>query len=1374
MRKMYLWLLPVCLLLFTASVIQAQQIVANYDFNGSAKDVSANANHATIHGASLTQDRFGRANQAFLFSGSKSYLVADNSGQLQSPTISVSFWIRADEIPAQGEVYILSNGGWQDRWKISLPAHGKPIWTTHATACCSDLDIGDANALVVGEWTHVVMIHDGTKDKIYANGVLANEKDAAGDLSTTTRPLGIAYDPIDNDYFFKGALDEIIIYDAALSDVEVADLYAAQSATPVVTNDLVANYSFNGDLLDRSTSANHASGKDVSFIPDQFGFGKRAVHFDGIGSGVTASNSSDLNSATTTVSFWINATTLPASGESYIASFGGWQERWKISVPSHGKMVWTTHATSCCSDLDAGDANALVPGTWTHAVFVHDGTMDRIFVNGVLAAEKSSPGDLNSTTYPLGIGYDPIDVANYFDGSIDEFQVYNYALSDVEIGDLYAEQSSTVIDPDPLVLNIPFAGDMNDVSQFENNGESADASLTYDRFGYPNNAKSIDPGATSGLTVANSAQYNSDWMSASFWVRLNELPATGEVYLMSFGGWQERWKLSVPSHGKVVFTTYATSCCSDMDAGDGNELVPGEWMHVVAVHGTTQDKIFINGVLAAAKDVGGPLHHTTYPLGIGWDPIDKGSFINGDIDEARIYTHPLTDQEVADLYAEQSMAPVFAGDIVADYALNANAKDDSPYRNSGSISGATADADRFGRRNHSMNFNGAAGITADNSPQLNSASTSVSFWVNPNALPASGEAYLLSYGGWQERWKISLPSHGKAVWTTHATSCCSDLDAGDGNELVVGTWTHMVMVHDGTKDYIYVNGVLANEKDSPGDLNSTQYPLGIGYDPIDVANYFDGLLDDVQIYQIALTGQEVADLYAAQSADPGDPDMTAPDAPLGLEGSVSFTTVTLTWQPSTDGESGIAGYNVYQDGALIGTTEETTAVIADLTPLTSYEFGVSAIDFAGNESLPSFITLVSGMDETPDVTPPSTPANLMVSAGANSAVFSWDASTDDTGVNGYVTFVDGNYVDTLNAGTLSVFIGGLDPSTLYTFEVYAFDFAGNDSETAFITESTTEPIVTAEPGLVAHYPFEGNADDATPYNNHGAIGGNPVFEPVTNRPNAAGMSIVFDGDGDSVLAPNAVHLISDYTTVGFWIRVDGINLNDAEAYILDFGHWSERWKISLPQHTKIVWTTNGNNAQFPEFISDMDSKDGNELVPGFWWYVTMVHDGTDDIIYLDGVEVNRKPVPTKLNSTAFPLGMGNNPIEGGQYFEGSLDEVKIYNKALTSAEILQLYNTGTTTSIRDLQNELMNYIHILYPNPTTDELIIKHGFGTSQDLLIRIFDQSGRQVGSKRVAVGDMDSGYITLNVAGLANGVYNLNFVLGGDVLGSMPFVKQ
>ncbi|HRF42306.1 MAG TPA: hypothetical protein PK198_26125, partial [Saprospiraceae bacterium] len=131
----------------------------------------------------------------------------------------------------------------------------------------------------------------------------------------------------------------------------------------------------------------------------------------------------------------------------------------------------------------------------------------------------------------------------------------------------------------------------------------------------------------------------------------------------------------------------------------------------------------------------------------------------------------------------------------------------------------------------------------------------------------------------------------------------------------------------------------------------------------------------------------------------------------------------------------------------------------------------------------------------------------------------------------------------------------------------------------------------------------------------------------------------------------------------------------------------------------MVWTTNSNNAQFTNFISDMDSGDGNEMVLGFWWYVTMVHDGQFDIIYVNGQEVNRKPVICKLNSTGRPLCFGNNPIEGGQYFIGALDNVKIYNKALTASEISALFATGTSSAKEP--DFAAAYIESAFPNPAT-------------------------------------------------------------------------
>ena len=128
------------LLLFFAGIIglHAQTPVASYSFSGHAKDGSTYANHGSVNGASLVADRFGFANSALSFDGKQGGVTVSNAAHLQSASTTISFWVNVRTLPAQGEAYILSHGGWQERWKISLPAHGKPVFTTHAASCCSD------------------------------------------------------------------------------------------------------------------------------------------------------------------------------------------------------------------------------------------------------------------------------------------------------------------------------------------------------------------------------------------------------------------------------------------------------------------------------------------------------------------------------------------------------------------------------------------------------------------------------------------------------------------------------------------------------------------------------------------------------------------------------------------------------------------------------------------------------------------------------------------------------------------------------------------------------------------------------------------------------------------------------------------------------------------------------------------------------------------------------------------------------------------------------------------------------------------------------------------------------------------------------------
>lgn len=1368
MKQLIQPLLLTAALLCALSALHAQAPVAGYSFSGNAKDI--NGNNATVHAAQLTADRFGNANSAFLFDGTQGFLEAPNSPALNTDYTTVAFWANPTALPGQGEAYMISFGGWQERFKISLPSHGKCIWTTNASSGISDMDAGAGNELTPGAWKHLVFVHDGTKDRIYINGVQVAEKNVGGTLNASSKPLGIGYDAVDHGNFYNGALDEVMIFGSALSAVEIAALYTAQNTPPSVPAGILASYLFNGDLKDGSTYANHATALGAQPATDRFGFGNSAYQFvSSLGTGVVAPNSAHMNSANTTISFWIKPTAFVGGGEAYILSNGGWQERWKISLPNHGKPVFTTHSGgACCSDLDSGTPLQL--NQWTHVVMTHDGAKDVIYFNGVKVNEKTATGALDPTTKPLGIGFDPIDNTNYFDGGLDDIQISNVALSALEVAALYTAQSTFPGVPTDLVAEYKLNGNAQDASQFKNDGFYGATSVT-DRHGWANNASELDGTNLSGISANNSVALNSDFATISFWIKPNEFPGSGEVFLVSNGGWQERLKISLPSHGKPVFTTHSGGvCCSDMDSG--TPLTLGTWTHVAVTHDGTKDIIYFNGVKVNEKSVSGALDKTKFPLGLGYDPIDNAAFFNGALDEVQFYNRALSDTEIAALYAAQNQAPNVPGDLIAEYNFSGNGLDNTPYQNNAVVFASALTSDRFGKANQAYDFDGAfSSVTAANSPQQNSDYTTISFWVNPETFPASGEVYLLSNGGWQERWKISLPSHGKPVFTTHSGgACCSDMDSG--TPLPLGSWTHVAMTHDGAKDIIYFNGAQVAEKNVSGKLDATTKPLGIGYDPIDNSGFFNGSIDEVQLYKRALSATEIAALYAAQNTPPSGGDTEAPSAPLNLEAAVDFNNITLSWLPATD-NVGVVAYNVYQDGVKIKTVTETEAYLVGLQQLKVFLFAVSAVDAAGNESLLTYLSAKSGEEQTPDVTPPTDPSNLQASTGAHSVLFSWDASVDDRALAGYVVELDGVFFDSLPATQTSIFIGALDAQTPYTLGVYAFDPAGNNSNTVELDIVTDEEIDTGEPGLVAYYPFEGNANDATPYQNNGVPGGDVSYISA-GHPNGGSFAVKFDGQADSILVPNAVQLISDYTSLSFWIRVDAQNLQDAEAYILDFGHWDQRWKVSLPQHLKIVWTTNSHNTQFPVFISDMDSGDGNEIVKGFWWHVVMTHDGTDDKIYVNGQLANSKPAAGKLNPTARTLGIGGNPIEGGQYFNGALDELKIYNRSVTAGEAEALYNNGTTGTKDLSQDGLQGFIDAIYPLPANEQLFVKHHFDGKKELLLRVFDLEGRQIDGLRFDKNETPTGVLSLKTAAYPQGKYFLNFVLDGQSIGSVKFEKK
>ncbi|MBA2642777.1 MAG: fibronectin type III domain-containing protein [Actinobacteria bacterium] len=205
--------------------------------------------------------------------------------------------------------------------------------------------------------------------------------------------------------------------------------------------------------------------------------------------------------------------------------------------------------------------------------------------------------------------------------------------------------------------------------------------------------------------------------------------------------------------------------------------------------------------------------------------------------------------------------------------------------------------------------------------------------------------------------------------------------------------------------------------------------------------------------------------YYVTTASCGD--VTPPSAPTGLVQTNTTTTgMSVAWSAATD-NVGVAGYDVFRNGALAGSASGVSYALSGLTCGTAYAIGVEAVDGAGNRSARTSATMSTAACVVPpppsnDTQPPTTPANLAL-AGASpiSVTLTWAPSTDNVGVAGYRTFLDGTSDETVT-GTAHMF-QGLSCGTSHLLGVMAVDAKGNHSQVAAVTGSTAPCSDTSAP-----------------------------------------------------------------------------------------------------------------------------------------------------------------------------------------------------------------------------------------------------------------------------------------------------------------------
>ncbi len=216
-------------------------LVAYYPFSGNANDASGNGNNGTVIGAKLATDRFGTANGTYMFNGTSDYINIPSSAVMKfGSQITVSAWIYSSLKPPIAEggtpICIITKGydvEGADDWDFSINGDQEMPHISNNNGWTYWFS---ASVVKPNVWQHVVFTYSGASMITYLNSVKTGQQNATGNMTTSDGSVRIgAYAPINgvgSKKYFLGRIDDVRVYNRALSDSEVINLYAYEKDSP--------------------------------------------------------------------------------------------------------------------------------------------------------------------------------------------------------------------------------------------------------------------------------------------------------------------------------------------------------------------------------------------------------------------------------------------------------------------------------------------------------------------------------------------------------------------------------------------------------------------------------------------------------------------------------------------------------------------------------------------------------------------------------------------------------------------------------------------------------------------------------------------------------------------------------------------------------------------------------------------------------------------------------------------------------------------------------------------------------------------------------------------------------------------------------------
>jgi chitodextrinase len=895
--------------------------------------------------------------------------------------------------------------------------------------------------------------------------------------------------------------------------------------------------------------------------------------------------------------------------------------------------------TGSCGGLVFGCAEGgTITSGWHLVTATYDGATARLYVDNALVGSDTftAPGNTN---LPLSIGHS--SYGNAFNGAIDEVRLYNRALTATEVSTIYNYSGTPDTTPPTVPSNVSAAA----VSSSQINVSWTASTDNVGVVGYRVYRNGNLAGATSSLSYLDTG------LTAS------------TLYSYTVAAYDGAGNVSGQSAAATATTLIpdTTPPTVSITAPVANATVST----TVTVTATASDNVAVGDVQFQLDGVNLGADLTAPPYSISWDTTTASNGSHNLTAIAHDTSHNAATSAIVPVTVSNTTGSVPTNGLIGywnfDEGTGSVAHDTSGSGYNGVVSGATWTT---GKINSALNF--GVNTNSVTTPSIALGKTfSLTAWVNSTALVQASYVRIA-----ETYYATGLYVGTNALGTGYklivnngagATGVCGVILGCAEGGLITSGWHLVTATYDGATGRLYVDTVLVGTDTftAPG---NTSLPLSIGHSSY--GNAFNGVIDEVRLYNRALTGTEVTAIYNYTGQDTIPPSVPSNVSAVAVSGSQ----INVSWSASTD-NVGVAGYRVYRNGSLAGTTGSLSYSDTGLTAATLYSYTVAAYDAAGNVSGQSAAATAT----TPDTIPPTVSITAPVANATVSTTVTVTATASDNVAVGDVQFqLDGvNLGPDLTTPPYSILWDTTTASNgNHNLTAIAHDTSHNAATSAIVPVKVSNTTGPPTNGLIGYWNFD--EDTGSVAHDTSGSGYNGVVSGATWTTGKINSALNFSVNTNSVTTPNIA--LGKTFSLTAWVNPTVLT-QASYVRIAENYYWSGLYVGANAAGTAYKIIVNNGAGATGTCGVILGCAEGGTITSG-WHLVTATYDGATARLYVDNALVGSDTF-TAPGNTTLPLSIGHSSY--GNAFNGAIDEVRLYNRALTATEVSAIYNYAGTS-----------------------------------------------------------------------------------------------